>query len=147
MPSRRSSGSSPSQGRRAQNLAVTDGPALDGSSAEHVATIFRTLSSPVQLRLLDLLLDHERHLDECCEHLDLPDQQALEHLAHLQHHGYVAACGDDGRHYYRVADARVTEIVRLSRSLTSGRVAELTSCDLIADTPRSSSETTSEGCD
>ncbi|MGH3736033.1 MAG: helix-turn-helix domain-containing protein [Micromonosporaceae bacterium] len=96
-----------------------------------MAEIFRTIGSPVQLRLLELLLENPRDIDECCAQTGLAGDEVGRHLESLRELGYVTAEPNPSR--YRITDPRVTELVRLSQQLTSQRVDALCTCDCIQD--------------
>lgn len=84
-----------------------------------VAKFFRALGDPTRLRLLEFLLEGERTVTECVQHVGLAQGRVSSHLVCLADCGYVSARRDGRRTFYRVADPRVMHLVTLARSLAT----------------------------
>lgn len=107
---------------------VTDGAAV-------LAKFFRALGDPTRLRLLEFLLVGERSVGECVRHIGLAQGRVSTHLACLADCGYVEVRRESRFSYYRVADSRVVDLVRLARTLAADNAAELAACDRIDPGP------------
>jgi DNA-binding transcriptional ArsR family regulator len=93
-----------------------------------VAKFFRALADSSRLRLLQFLLDGERSVGECVEHVGLAQGRVSSHLACLADCGYVQARRDGRRTLYRVADPRVPDLVMYARALAADNTAALAAC-------------------
>jgi DNA-binding transcriptional ArsR family regulator len=104
--------------------------AADG--VELVARFFRALGDPARLRLLEFLLPAERTVSECVRHIGLSQGRVSVHLACLADCGYVQVRRSGRFAWYKVADARVADLVMLARSLAADNAAALADCVRIA---------------
>jgi DNA-binding transcriptional ArsR family regulator len=109
-------------------------PAGDGG-VEVVARFFRALGDPARLRLLEFLLPGERTVTECVTHVGLSQGRVSAHLACLAGCGYVQARRQGRNAFYRVADARVADLVVLARSMAADNAAALAACVHIEPAP------------
>ncbi len=75
--------------------------------AELIARRFRALSEPMRVRILDLLRDGERSVNDLTEHLGASQQNVSKHLVLLVDAGMLARRKDGNRVYYRIADEGV----------------------------------------
>ena len=103
---------------------------LPGEPAEmaHLVKFFRALGDQNRLRLLEFLLAGERSVSDCVRHLGLAQSRVSAHLACLADCGYVQLRHRGRFSYYRVADARVAEVVRLAHALAADNAAALAAC-------------------
>jgi DNA-binding transcriptional ArsR family regulator len=97
------------------------------------ARFFRVLGDPKRLRILELLLTGERTVSEIVEHLQAPQGRVSNHLACLRWCGFVATRREGRSVYYRLADARVRDLLRLADSMIGDNAAAIASCTRIAD--------------
>ena len=98
-----------------------------------VAKFFRALGDPVRLRLLEFLLDGEHTVTECVAHAGLSQGRVSTHLGCLSDCGYVQVRRQGKHAYYRIADARVAQLVRLAHTLAAENHEALCSCHRIPD--------------
>lgn len=98
---------------------------------ETLGGFFRGLGHPVRLQLVEFLLDGERTVSECVEHVGLSQGRVSTHLACLADCGYVAVRREGRFSYYRVTDRRVVEIVELAIRITAEHCDALSSCAVI----------------
>ncbi|RDI35438.1 ArsR/SmtB family transcription factor [Lentzea flaviverrucosa] len=96
-----------------------------------VAKFFRALGDPTRLRLLEFLLDGERTVSECVDHVELSQGRVSVHLACLADCGYIQARRQGRWCYYRVDDPRVADLVGLARSLATDNCTAVTACGRI----------------
>jgi DNA-binding transcriptional ArsR family regulator len=72
--------------------------------AELIARRFRAIGDPLRIRILDLLRDGERSVNELAFELDAGQQNVSKHLAVLADAGIVGRRKDGNRVYYGIAD-------------------------------------------
>ncbi len=113
---------------------MTTADATGGDKRDLVETLgrfFRGLGHPTRLRLIEFLLDGERTVSECVDHVGLSQGRVSTHLACLADCGYVGVRREGRFSYYRVTDPRVLEIVRLAERMAAEHCDALTSCRVI----------------
>jgi len=93
-----------------------------------VAKYFRALGDPTRVRLLEILDEGELSVSELVERLGLPQPKVSKHLACLRWCGFVATRRAHRTVYYRVADARVSEVVALGRQLLADNAEHVAAC-------------------
>ncbi|TCO59283.1 ArsR/SmtB family transcription factor [Actinocrispum wychmicini] len=106
---------------------------VEADGVQVVAKFFRALGDPVRLRLLEFLLHAEHTVTECVAQVGLSQGRVSSHLSCLADCGYVALRREGRFSYYRVADARVADLVLLARSLAAENTAALATCVRIDD--------------
>ncbi|MDX2375520.1 metalloregulator ArsR/SmtB family transcription factor [Microbacterium sp. LRZ72] len=102
------------------------------------AGLFKGLSHPLRIRILELLADQEEHtvahLQECT---DLEASHLSQHLAVLRRHRLVTAERRASHVYYRLAHPDVAEMLAAARNLLTTLVAEDSArADGMASLPR-----------
>lgn len=98
----------------------TDGPfrlSPQATKVDVLAKYFRGFGDPTRLRILDLLRKEERSVGELVAALRQPQPKVSNHLACLRWCGFVAAERRGKRVFYRLADARVGEIIDTAGTL------------------------------
>src|SRR5665213_1707493 len=75
--------------------------------AELIARRFRALGDPMRVRILDLLREGERSVNELAAQLGAGQQNVSKHLALLADSGMVARRKQGNHVYYRIADEGV----------------------------------------
>jgi DNA-binding transcriptional ArsR family regulator len=96
-----------------------------------VAKYFRGLGDATRMRILDALGTGERSVGELVELLGEPQPKVSSHLACLRWCGFVDSRREYRTVYYRVADPRVLEIVRLARGLLADNAEHVAACRTI----------------
>ena len=92
---------------------------------DQFARIGKGLSSPQRLRMLELLAQAERGVDEIAQACGLSIANASQHLQSLRRAG-LAASRKEGLHvYYSLADPAVYELWRAMQRLGESRLAEV----------------------
>jgi DNA-binding transcriptional ArsR family regulator len=116
-----------------RRAAMTGARAKAGSdvSEETLGRFFRGLGHPIRLALLDFLLDGERTVSECVEHVGLSQGRVSTHLACLARCGYVGARREGRFAFYRVTDTRVQQVVRLAEQMAAEHSEALACCPTI----------------
>jgi ArsR family transcriptional regulator, cadmium/lead-responsive transcriptional repressor len=93
-----------------------------------VAKYFRGLGDAIRMRILEALGTGERSVGELVDLLGEPQPKVSNHLACLRWCGFVASRREHRTVYYRVADARVREMIELARSLLQDNAEHVAAC-------------------
>jgi DNA-binding transcriptional ArsR family regulator len=75
-----------------------------------MVTVFEVLAEPARRRILDLLLQGERSVNEIVDQLGLPQPGVSKHLRVLREAGLVSVRQDAQRRCYRVSPLPLAEI-------------------------------------
>ena len=70
-----------------------------------MVTVFEVLAEPARRRILDLLLQGERSVNEIVDQLGLPQPGVSKHLRVLREAGLVQVTGDAQRRIYSIEPA------------------------------------------
>jgi ArsR family transcriptional regulator, cadmium/lead-responsive transcriptional repressor len=107
---------------------ISDSPA----PLDLLGKYFRGLGDPTRLRVLQLLRDHEElSVGDLVERLHLPQPQVSKHLGCLRWCGFVETRREHRAVYYRLADARVAELLELGGALLSDNAEHVAVCGTI----------------
>ena len=98
---------------------------------ELVAKYFRGLGDETRLSILALLDDDELSVSEIAQRLGVEQTGVSKHLQCLRWCGYVATRREHRVVYNRIADERVSMIVRLARELLEQNAEHVEACDRI----------------
>lgn len=94
-----------------------------------VAKYFRVLSDPTRVRVLELLDRHgELTVGRLVEQLGQAQPRISNHLACLRWCGFVERERRHPNVFYRVADERVLELLRLGSALLADNAQHVASC-------------------
>ena len=96
-----------------------------------LAKYFRALGNPTRLRILELLRERERPVGELVDQLRTSQPYVSNQLACLRGCGLVTTRRDHRTIYYRLADARVEQILALAQSLLDDNANHITACCVI----------------
>src|SRR5579883_3564274 len=102
------------------------------AATEIRSRFFRVLGDSKRLKILEFLLDGEKSVSEIVAHLQAPQGRVSNHLACLRWCGFVSTRRDGKYVYYRLADPRVRDIVRLADSIIGDNAAAIASCTRVA---------------
>jgi len=111
--------------------SVTVRPSLEATEIR--SRFFRVLGDPKRLKILEFLLDGEKPVSEIVDHLQASQGRVSNHLACLRWCGFVATRRDGKFVYYRLADPRVRDVVRLADSIIGDNAAAIASCTRVSD--------------
>lgn len=98
------------------------------------ARFFRVLGDPTRVRALRLLLDApsgEYSVGELVEALNAPQSRVSTHLGCLRWCGLVQTRRVGKQVYYRIADARVRDILALGAALAGDNMAGIATCGML----------------
>jgi DNA-binding transcriptional ArsR family regulator len=108
------------------------------SRGELVAKYFRGLGDPTRLRILRHLSEQgELSAGEIVTRLGLPQATVSTHLGCLRWCGFVSTRRRQRSVIYRLADARVSELVALAEALLEDNAEHVACCETIDGVPRS----------
>jgi ArsR family transcriptional regulator, cadmium/lead-responsive transcriptional repressor len=94
-----------------------------------VAKYFRGLGDPTRVRILELLRqERELSVGTLVARLGEPQPKVSNHLACLRWCGFVEARRQHRMVYYRIADARVVEMLDLAHALLDGNAEHVAAC-------------------
>jgi DNA-binding transcriptional ArsR family regulator len=102
--------------------------------AELAARFFRALGDPTRVRILHLLLEApggEASVSELVAAIGAPQSRVSTHLGCLRWCGLAQARRAGKQVYYRVADPRVRELLRLASGVLHDHAAGVASCGMI----------------
>ena len=103
----------------------------DPTPVDLVAKYFRTLGDPTRLRILELVNEQERSVGEIVQALGVAQSKVSNHLACLRWCGFVTTRREHRTVYYRVADARVTELITTGRGLLGDNAEHVAACNRV----------------
>jgi DNA-binding transcriptional ArsR family regulator len=92
---------------------------LDDRALGHVAEYFQALSEPLRLKLLNVLREGPRNVNQLTERLACSQANVSKHLGVLARLGFVARDAKGTAAFYRIADPAVYELC----DLVCGRIA------------------------
>ena len=97
-----------------------------------VAKYFRGLGDPTRLRILESLeAAGELSVSDLVTAVEEGQSKVSNHLACLRWCGFVEARREGRQVHYRVADARVSELLRLAGSLLADNAEHVAACTRI----------------
>lgn len=109
-------------------FTLVDAPSRD----QLLAKYFRGLGDPTRLRILRLLGEEsELAAGEIVSRLGLPQATVSTHLGCLRWCGYVATRRAQRSVIYRIADARVSELVAMAATLLEDNAEHVACCRTI----------------
>lgn len=92
------------------------------------AKLFRGFADPSRLAIVEALRDGEKSVSEIVLATQLSQPNASTHLACLKDCGLVVSRQDGRRVYYRLADPRMEEIMRMVEDVLSDVAAHVYAC-------------------
>ncbi len=96
-----------------------------------LSRFFRVLGDATRLRIIEALLERERTVSELVEVVGAPQSRVSNHLACLRWCRFVESERRGRTIVYRVADERISRILRLAASLAEPNCDHLASCKRI----------------
>ena len=93
-----------------------------------VTRFFQLLADPTRVRIVELLLEGEKNVSELVERLGVPQARVSSHLGCLRWCGYIGTRREGKFIYYRVTDPRVSEMMRLARTILVDNAEAVASC-------------------
>ena len=109
---------------------------VDPAEADLLAKYFRVLGDPTRLRILELVRDGERSVGQIAERLGQAQPKVSNHLACLRWCGFVETRREHRTIHYRIADARVAEVIELGRGLLRDNADHVAACGRVGGESR-----------
>lgn len=103
-------------------------PTEYGPQVDLVARFFQVLADPTRVRIVELLLEGEENVSELVQGLGVPQARVSSHLGCLRWCGYIGTRRDGKFIYYRITDPRVSEMMRLARTILAENAEAVASC-------------------
>ncbi len=103
---------------------------LDAKS-DTLARLFRGLGDATRLRILFLLIEHERTVSELVSLLGSPQGRVSTHLACLRWCGFVATEKEGRTVRYRIADERVRGLLNVATGMMADNATAIASCLIV----------------
>lgn len=92
---------------------------MSEASCGYVAEVFKALSHPKRLAIVELLLKGPRTVTEIAESIGVPQPVASQHLRVLRDAGLVESERGGRLRVYRLSTDRVVELCRIARELVA----------------------------
>jgi ArsR family transcriptional regulator len=89
------------------------------------AELFKTLGSPLRIKILELLRDGDITVADMLQRLEVEPSTASQQLAVLRAHGIVEGQREGTTVRYRLRDPLVIELLDVARRLFNNRVLDL----------------------
>ncbi len=93
-----------------------------------VTRFFQVLADATRVRIVELLLEGEKNVSELVHSLSVPQARVSSHLSCLRWCGYIGTRRDGKFIYYRITDPRVSEMMRLARTILAENAKAVASC-------------------
>ena len=93
-----------------------------------VTRFFQVLADSTRVRIVELLLEGEKNVSELVQGLGVPQARVSSHLSCLRWCGYIGTRRDGKFIYYRITDPRVSEMMRLARTIMAENAEAIASC-------------------
>lgn len=84
---------------------------------EHLSELLKSIAHPIRLKVLCLLQEREMTVGELRNAVQTSHANVSQHLGILRSHGIIDFRKDANFIYNRIADARITELIRTLRGL------------------------------
>ena len=101
---------------------------VDPAEADLLAKYFRVLGDPTRLRIMELVGDGEHSVGEIAERLGEAQPKVSNHLACLRWCGFVETRREHRTIHYRLADARVANVIKLGAGLLRDNADHVAAC-------------------
>lgn len=84
---------------------------------DDIAKLLKTMSHPIRLKILCLLQDKEMTVGDLHNHVHTTNANVSQHLSILRNQGIISFRKDANFIYNRIAEGRVTELIKTMREL------------------------------
>jgi DNA-binding transcriptional ArsR family regulator len=100
-------------------LDAAEPPRMDDETVKFAVGLFGALAHPTRLRIVELLTERERTVNEVAEALSLLQPNASQHLAILHRIGVVKVTREGAQRCYSLRGPRIPQILRLVNEFRS----------------------------
>jgi ArsR family transcriptional regulator, cadmium/lead-responsive transcriptional repressor len=113
-------------------FVISDAP----TEPELVGKYFRALGDSTRVRILELLREHgELSVGELVARLGVSQPKVSNHLACLRWCGFLVTRREHPTVLYRIADARVAELLALGQALLADNAEHVAACRRVDSAP------------
>ena len=84
---------------------------------EHLSELLKSIAHPIRLKILCLLQEREMTVGDLRNAVQTTNANVSQHLSILRSHGIIDFRKDANFIYNRIADTRMTELIRTMRGL------------------------------
>ncbi len=109
-------------------MTTATAPTEYGPQVDLVTRFFQVLADPTRVRIVELLLEGEKNVSELVQGLGVPQARVSSHLGCLRWCGYIGTRREGKFIYYRITDPRVSEMIRLARTILAENAEAVASC-------------------
>jgi len=90
---------------------------MQDQNIDDMAKLLKTMSHPIRLKILCLLQDRELTVGDIHREVHTTNANVSQHLSILRNIGVITYRKDANFIYNRIADKRITELIRTMREL------------------------------
>lgn len=90
---------------------------MKDEDVENVAALLKTMSHPIRLKILCLLLEHEMTVGELRKEVKTTNANVSQHLTILRNKNIISFRKDANFIYNKIADSRILELMSAMRDL------------------------------
>jgi len=90
---------------------------MQDNHIEDIAKLLKTMSHPIRLKILCLLQDKEMTVGDIHKEVLTTNANVSQHLSILRNQGIIAYRKDANFIFNRIAEGRVTELIKTMREL------------------------------
>ena len=87
------------------------------SEVENLSSLLKSISHPIRLKILCLLQEKELTVGEIRDEVETTNANISQHLSILRNQGIIDFRKDSNFIYNRIADERITELMKIMRTL------------------------------
>ena len=87
------------------------------SEVENLSSLLKSISHPIRLKILCLLQEKELTVGEIRDEVETTNANISQHLSILRNQGVIDFRKDSNFIYNRIADERITELMKAMRDL------------------------------
>jgi len=87
------------------------------AEVENLSSLLKSISHPIRLKILCLLQEREMTVGEIRDKVETTHANISQHLAILRNQGVIDFRKDSNYIYNRIADARITDLMKTLRTL------------------------------
>lgn len=88
------------------------------------ADCLKVMAHPVRLRIVEILVSGDFSVQEIAARCQLPHSQTCEHLRLMKGHGFLASDRRGRSVYYKIANPRLSELIRCIRTTCNDKPRE-----------------------
>lgn len=87
------------------------------TNCENVSLILKSISHPVRLKILCLLMDQERSVNDLTEICDISQSAMSQFLKRMKSEGVLESRREHNFIFYRIADKKIIRLLRVLKEI------------------------------